>query len=150
MAHKMLWLILGGGLLVWLDQIVKAYFWRPYQNISDAGVIKWPTWITQHSNHGISFGIELPYYLSVGLMVAFLLLLFWWLFQLNMRHPLMIAGLILSLSGGIGNLIDRINLGFVRDFVALSKWLPIFNLADVLVVSGVILILWSIYRHGRT
>ncbi|MFA5270286.1 MAG: signal peptidase II [Patescibacteria group bacterium] len=137
---KLLWLTIGGGLLVWADQATKGLIW----SIEPSG------WWTHHQNYGISFGIELPYYLSVGLMAVFLIFLLWVLFQRGTCHPLMVMGLALSIAGGLSNLIDRINLGFVRDFVALSPWLPIFNLADILVAGGVILMLWSIYRYGRS
>ena len=83
-------------------------------------------------------------------MIIFLLVLLWLLFQRGTHRPLMIAGLILSIAGGLSNLIDRVSLGFVRDFIALTPWLPIFNVADVFVVGGVLLILWGMYRRGRT
>lgn len=146
--NKLLWLAFGGGVLVVLDQLAKALIWAARAPEAAKNISRY-WWLTWHQNYGISLGIELPYYLSVSLMAAFLLLLLWLLFQRNTRDPLMVAGLILSLAGGTSNLIDRINLGFVRDFVALSPWLPIFNLADILVVGGVVLILVETYRHAR-
>lgn len=47
--------------------------------------------------------------------------------------------LMLILTGGIGNLIDRIFRGFVVDFISL-KYVGIFNFADMYIVIGVILI----------
>ena len=44
------------------------------------------------------------------------------------------------MAGTIGNLIDRIVFGYVRDFISISIW-PSFNLADIFNVIGVILIL---------
>ncbi|MBN2585335.1 signal peptidase II [Patescibacteria group bacterium] len=148
-VYKLLWLALGGGVLVALDQLIKSVVWMaqgPLELSPDQGRYWWLTW---HQNHGISFGIELPYYLSVGLMVVFLLFLLWIFFQRHTRHSVMVLGLVLSIAGGLSNLIDRISLGFVRDFVALSPWLPVFNVADVLVVSGVILMLLITYRYGQ-
>ncbi len=52
--------------------------------------------------------------------------------------------LILILSGVIGNLIDRIFFGYVRDFINLKIW-PVFNLADSYSVTGVILLVYIIY-----
>lgn len=149
-VHKLLWLVLGGGVLVVIDQAIKTIVWTARwtmemrQNVY--GAYPWLTW---HQNKGISFGIELPYYLSVGFMAAFLVLLIWLLFQRTTRNPSMMIGLVLSIAGGASNLIDRIELGYVRDFVALAPWLPIFNFADVLVVGGVILILIGMYHHAR-
>jgi len=148
--HKLLWLILGGGFLVWADQAIKHFIWSlPIVQVVAPDGSTLHHWWTHHQNRGISFGIELPYALSVGLMAVFLLILLWLLFQRGTHHPLMIVGLILSIAGGVSNLIDRVSLGFVRDFIALAPWLPIFNVADVFVVGGVLLILWGMYRRGR-
>lgn len=53
--------------------------------------------------------------------------------------------LLLMISGTIGNLLDRIFLGYVRDFIDFRIW-PIFNLADSLIVIGVILILLKEFK----
>ena len=56
------------------------------------------------------------------------------------RHPLGVAACLLILGGGIGNIIDRIRLGFVVDMFDLLLFsYPVFNLADCFVVVGAIL-----------
>lgn len=50
------------------------------------------------------------------------------------------AGMTLILSGAISNLIDRVYLGCVTDFIDLKFW-PVFNLADVYITAGVIILL---------
>jgi signal peptidase II len=48
------------------------------------------------------------------------------------------------LAGAIGNLIDRINLGYVIDFIALhyQNWyFPVFNVADVCITIGAIILI---------
>lgn len=54
------------------------------------------------------------------------------------RHPLGVAGCMLIVSGGIGNLIDRARLGYVVDMLHLEFWpsYPVFNVADICVVCG--------------
>ena len=49
------------------------------------------------------------------------------------------AGLGLILGGALGNLVDRIRLGYVVDFIDL-RWWPVFNLADSAIVVGVCLL----------
>lgn len=51
--------------------------------------------------------------------------------------PRIALGLVLG--GAIGNLIDRVRLGYVVDFVDL-RWWPVFNLADSAIVAGVVLL----------
>ena len=54
-------------------------------------------------------------------------------------HPLAVWTLVLVLGGGIGNLIDRIRLGYVVDMFNLQFMnYPVFNIADIFVVCGAI------------
>jgi len=56
------------------------------------------------------------------------------------RHPLGVAGCLMILGGGVGNIIDRIVRGYVVDMFDLELFTyPIFNLADCFVVVGAIL-----------
>lgn len=52
------------------------------------------------------------------------------------------VGVALVLAGAAGNLIDRIRLGFVVDFLQVPYW-PIFNVADVAIVAGMSLLVWT-------
>lgn len=53
-------------------------------------------------------------------------------------------GLLLIIGGGVSNQIDKIGRGAVIDFIDL-KILPVFNLADVLITVGVILIVYHYF-----
>lgn len=56
------------------------------------------------------------------------------------RHPLGVSACLLILGGGIGNIIDRLRLGYVVDMFDLLLFsYPVFNLADCFVVVGAIL-----------
>lgn len=58
----------------------------------------------------------------------------------TVRHPLGVTACVLILGGGIGNMIDRIALGYVVDMFDLLLFeYPVFNLADCYVVVGAIL-----------
>lgn len=58
------------------------------------------------------------------------------------------AGLIIG--GGLGNMIDRIFRGFVVDFLSLSFFPPICNLADYAITAGTIcLIVFIIFYYGK-
>ena len=55
-------------------------------------------------------------------------------------HPLAMWSLTVVIGGGLGNLIDRVRLGYVVDMFHFTFWpsYPVFNVADILVVCGVI------------
>ena len=62
------------------------------------------------------------------------------LFKKIVRHPLGVIACVLVLGGGIGNMIDRVALGYVVDMFDLLLFeYPVFNLADCFVVVGAIL-----------
>lgn len=98
-------------------------------------------------NRGISFGLLdseaalLPWVLS-GLAVAIVIGLVVWLRQIEGRWPAVAVGLIVG--GAVGNIIDRLRLGAVIDFLDLHwagfHW-PAFNLADSAITLGVVLLL---------
>ena len=54
----------------------------------------------------------------------------------------------LLLGGAIGNMIDRVRLGAVTDFIKLPHW-PAFNVADVAITLGVFTLLYAIEFGGR-
>ena len=63
---------------------------------------------------------------------------------------LVVISLSLVLGGAIGNLIDRVWLGYVVDFVDLRVW-PVFNVADSCITIGVGLLLWqSLFKRQVT
>ena len=51
-----------------------------------------------------------------------------------------------SMAGAIGNLIDRLRLGYVVDFLNFYVW-PVFNVADSSITIGAILLAWAIYKR---
>jgi signal peptidase II len=71
-------------------------------------------------------------------------------FVATMRRDLahdrrMQIAIVLILAGATGNLIDRIRLGYVVDFVAIGAW-PKFNLADTCISVALILLAWSSFQ----
>ena len=62
-----------------------------------------------------------------------------WLLVKIVRHPLGQWSLAIILGGGIGNLIDRMRLGYVVDMLdTMFMDFPVFNVADVFVVCGTV------------
>ena len=65
------------------------------------------------------------------------------------RHPLLPVAVGLVLGGSISNLVDRLRLGHVTDFLDFDYW-PAFNLADTFIVVGVALLFLSFVAADRT
>lgn len=90
-------------------------------------------------NTGAAYGIfgESTVMLSV---VSILFIIGFVLFDIfNHKNDwLYIFGIGLILSGAIGNLVDRLFLGYVRDFISIKLFSFVFNLADLFITAGVI------------
>lgn len=94
-------------------------------------------------NKGIAWGIELPHLLFWFLWTGIIFLLFVLIYRAFQRKELTFSRYLaftLILSGAISNLIDKLEFGCVTDFIDLKFW-PIFNLADVFIVIGTIILL---------
>ncbi len=77
------------------------------------------------------------------------LLLFVWILRAAQSAHLLLGGLSLILGGAIGNLIDRIRLGYVIDFIDVYydtyHW-PVFNIADSAICVGAFLLLIDLVK----
>jgi signal peptidase II len=88
-------------------------------------------------------------YTRDGARVALVLVWFAALFSAIILHhsgawfqgPVGLFGLGLALGGAAGNLLDILRSRYVVDFIDL-RWWPVFNLADVAIVAGLVLALW--------
>ncbi|MBU4342780.1 MAG: signal peptidase II [Candidatus Omnitrophica bacterium] len=65
-----------------------------------------------------------------------------------MADPIFDSGLILIISGAIGNLIDRLKFGYVIDFIDVRIW-PVFNIADTSITIGTLLLILSYVCQKR-
>ncbi|MFZ2187320.1 MAG: signal peptidase II [Candidatus Moraniibacteriota bacterium] len=91
-------------------------------------------------NPGGPFGVIFPVWLLIAFSCGIVLLLLGaWLKEKGVVFGWL---WLLILSGGLGNLLERILFGCIIDYVALP-FFPVFNLADVLLTIGTIGILWG-------
>ena len=67
------------------------------------------------------------------------------------RHPLGVAAGFLILSGGVGNIIDRVRLGYVVDMFHLEFWpsYPVFNVADCFITCGCVLLMGHLVLFNK-
>ena len=100
-------------------------------------------------NEGAAFGFlhdagGWQHYLFVGLASVFSLVLIVWIWRECKRNGWLALALSLVLGGAIGNLLDRVNHGYVVDFILLhySGWtFPAFNIADMAITIGAIMLI---------
>ena len=100
-------------------------------------------------NTGAAFGMfQGGNAVLIGLTVAITLAILIYYQTLPEDHLFQRICLALMVGGSIGNLIDRLTLGYVVDFVAVGRF-PVFNLADSCVTVSVILLLISMIIEER-
>jgi signal peptidase II len=100
-------------------------------------------------NSGIAFGLFSSATVVVTLTTAFAI--GWMLVffaRSGSRHPVLPAALGLLIGGSLSNLVDRVRLGHVTDFLDLGWW-PAFNLADSFIVIGVAILLAALVVADR-
>lgn len=131
--------------LIFLDQASKWFVQTKMFPMQSIDLIKGLFSITYATNYGAAFGIlQSQTLLLIAISLGVIIVVWINRRKINTYPRIMQAGLAVALGGAFGNLIDRIRLGFVVDFLNFSIW-PIFNVADTAIVIGVGLILWGIF-----
>ncbi len=101
-------------------------------------------------NTGAAFGLFSGgslFFAITAVIVGIAILIFNQRLEANNKWLRVALGL--QLGGAIGNLIDRIRIGHVTDFLDVGPWPFLFNIADFAVVSGTILLAWLVWRESR-
>jgi signal peptidase II len=108
-----------------------------------------PFWIHHVQNSGIAFGLfssaTAVVIVLTGLAVGWML---WFFARGGARHPILPVALGLVIGGSLANLLDRVRIGHVTDFLDLRFW-PAFNLADTFIVVGVAILLVALLAADR-
>jgi signal peptidase II len=151
-----IWLVLSAGVVL-ADQLSKSYIaqhFGEFEFITLLPILE----ITRMHNVGAAFSflasasgwqrwvfIGLAGVVSLGIVV--------WLLRLRRgAHSLLACGLALVLGGALGNVIDRIRLGHVIDFIHFHwdrAYFPAFNVADSAITVGAACLLLDALLEGR-
>jgi signal peptidase II len=131
-------------IILTLDQLTKFLASKNLELNNPLPVIKGVFNLTLVHNRGAAFGIfKNQFYFFILSSIAAVILIYSVL-KKNKRNNLYTFSLSLILGGALGNLIDRIFLGYVVDFLDFRIW-PVFNLADSAITLGALLLGWWIF-----
>jgi len=134
--------------LVLADQISKAIVRNSMSLYESIPVIREFFHFTFVTNDGMAFGINFPFgiYIFSGISFIFTGVLLWYLWTIQDHGLVIRTGVALILAGAVGNLIDRVFLGEVVDFLDFMigdyHWY-VFNLADSYVTVGMGFVLFD-------
>ena len=134
------------AILVLADKISKTIVVNTMSLYESIPVIQNFFHFTYITNDGMAFGINFPfgYYIFTSVSILLTLFLFWYLWSVRTHSIVIRLGISFIIAGAIGNLIDRIFLGAVIDFLDFMignfHWY-VFNLADSYVTVGMLLVL---------
>jgi len=141
-----------GGAIIILDQITKTIVrmnlalgetWSPWEWLEPyARIVNW-------KNTGAAFGMlpSLGDFITILAIVVAIAIVYYfprvpredWTMRLAMG---------LEFGGAVGNLFDRLTIGWVTDFVSIWRF-PVFNVADLSITLGVIVLLLGVWSQER-
>jgi signal peptidase II len=101
--------------------------------------------LTHVQNRGVAFGLLSSAAPLVPVLVVLTLVVFVTYNKGRQFSTPAAAGIALMAGGAVGNLIDRLRLGYVVDYLDVHIW-PVFNLADAAIVTGAGLLLVALSR----
>ena len=141
-------ILFASAIMVFADQISKTVIRSTMTLYESITVIPGFFHITYITNDGMAFGINFPFgiYIFSGISIIFTIMLFWYLWTIKEEGIVIRSGIGLIMAGAIGNLIVRLFLGEVGDFLDFMigdlHWY-VFNLADAFVTIGMGIILYD-------
>lgn len=140
-----LWLGIG---VMALDQLTKKYVVNNVAYRASLPIIDSILNVTYVKNSGSAFGLfpEHTRLFIIGTIILVLILITY-LRDLIRESMKVYIGLALGVGGALGNLMDRMRLGYVVDFIDIHIW-PIFNVADVAILIGSALIFIGAISHN--
>lgn len=146
------WLWLAAAVIV-LDQVSKQLVIKTLTRFESIEVLPVLNWVHMH-NTGAAFSMmsHLPPWVFVLLGVGVSIGILVWMRRNPLGQRLVASGLALILGGALGNVIDRVRLGHVTDFIDfhLDDWhFAAFNVADMAISVGAGLLILDMLLEWR-
>lgn len=145
-------IFIAAGISIVIDQITKGIVESTlplYQMYAPIPAIQEFFRITHVPNTGMAFGLFSGgslFFTGVAILVG--LAIIYYNFTLPRGQLLLRVALGLQLGGAMGNLIDRFRIGHVTDFLDFGPW-PVFNIADLSIVTGAVILGWLVLQETR-
>ena len=121
------------------------------KSVENIAVIDNLLYFTYLENRGAAVGIfSNQRWLFIIATVLAIILLVYLVFVKKFQSKIFNISVALIIGGGVGNLIDRIFLGYVVDYIQISFFPPVCNFADYCITAGtIILIIWLFFCYDK-
>ena len=130
-------LIIGVALAA-IDQIIKYFIVSELKPVGTVNVLGDVFKLTYVENRGVAFGMfSGMQWVFILLTSALLAAIIFYMFKKRPKSKFFYITVALIIGGGIGNLIDRVFLNYVVDYLSLSFFPPVCNFADYCITVGV-------------
>lgn len=152
MKKKSLIVLISILLLIVFDQIVKYLIVRNFNIGEEKILIDNFLKFIYIRNTGAAFGIfsgNIVFLIGISLLLIFYIIKE---MKKNINNNLSLLSFSLIIGGAVGNLIDRIFRGYVVDFISFTLFqreMSIFNIADMYITIGVILLIYIVLKEGK-
>jgi signal peptidase II len=135
------------AVVVALDQVTKALVRGSIAPGEERELLPFLDLVHVH-NRGVAFGFLGGGGTPVLIVTAVALALLVGYFAMRTERRVLWLPTGMLLGGALGNLLDRVRQGYVTDFLHLPHW-PAFNVADICITGGVVVLVLVLEHHGR-
>ena len=152
MKKKSLVVLISLLMLIVFDQIIKYLIVKNFSIGEEKILMDNFLKFIYIRNTGAAFGIlsgNIVFLIGISLLLIFYIVKE---MKKNIDNNLSLLSFSLILGGAIGNLIDRIFRGYVVDFISFTLFkreMSIFNVADMYIIIGVILLIYIVLKEGK-
>ena len=134
--------IILSAVIVGIDQLIKFLVYSYLKPVGSVEIIPGLFSLTYVENKGAAFGMMANMrWVFIIFTIAVIAVLFYVIFKKKIKSKMFTASAILLIGGGIGNLIDRIFLGYVIDYLSISFFPPVCNFADYCISVGTVMLI---------
>lgn len=147
---RLLVLLISAAIVI-LDQLFKYLAINNLKSIGNVTIIDKLLYFTYLENKGAAFGIlSNQRWIFILATILVIILLGYLVFTKKIESKMFNISAAFIIGGGIGNLIDRVFLGYVIDYIQLSFFPPVCNFADYCITAGtILLIIWVFFYSDK-